>query len=99
MSNNLEIDKKGDTIYTGQVPALQALDYGGKSKIDAVNTGHVAELSLQDRQTAWELARQVDPGPKWYSRRGILFIFYCMVVSVGGADGCQCRSSVYRFEK
>ena len=96
MSNPLEIDEKRDTVWTEQVPALQAFDYAGKSKIDAVNTGHLAELSLQDRQTAWELARRIDPGPRWYSRRGIAFIFYCMVVCVGGADGCEWGASIDR---
>ena len=79
------VEEKGDIIHA-EAPD-EALDYSGKSKIDTVNAGQLHNLALQDRQTAWELARKIDPGPKWYSWRGIKFIFYCMVVCVGNADG------------
>ena len=65
------------------------LGYAGKSKIDAIDAGQLQQLDLEGRQTAWELARKIDPGPAWYSWRGIKFVFYCMVVCVGNADGCK----------
>ena len=84
-----DVEDKRDVIHSEGLDA-STLDYAAKSKIDTVNAGQLQNLAVQDRQVAWELARQIDPGPKWYSWRGIKFVFYCMVVCVGNADGCEC---------
>ena len=62
---------------------------GTKDKLTAISVGQVHALSLDERQAAWQLAREADPGPRWYSHRGLSFVFCCMVCCMGSADGCE----------